>query len=99
MQTPHQNHNEKELGDSPSPFKKGDEKLSSYTNSGQIEQQQDEKEAASTKILYDLGVEWKDLDIKKFLFLGSSIYLAENALFYPFDLIRTRMQVDTKEFT
>lgn len=61
-------------------------------------QQMDTTEKAqhgeSKKPLYDLGVEWQDLDLKKFMLIGSGVYLAECAIIYPFELIKTQLQVD-----
>lgn len=45
--------------------------------------------------LYDLGVRWRDLDMKKFLVIGSAVYLTESAVIYPFELVKTRQQVTT----
>lgn len=38
------------------------------------------------------GVSWKELDVKRFLFFGTAVYMAEYALLYPLDLVRTKLQ-------
>jgi solute carrier family 25 protein 44 len=42
---------------------------------------------------YNLGIQWSELYVPKLLMIGSSIYLAESAIYYPFELVKTRMQV------
>lgn len=65
-------------------------------NDGNISLQNlNENENNEDKSLYDLGIEWKDLDLSKFMVIGSTFYLLESLLIYPFDLVRTQLQVDT----
>jgi len=54
---------------------------------------QDEK-TEKPKIHYELSVQLKDLNLPKFLGISASFYVCENLLYYPFDVIRTRLQVD-----
>jgi hypothetical protein len=44
-------------------------------------------------VQYNLGIQWSELNVNKFLMLGTSIYLAESSIYYPFELVKTRMQV------
>jgi len=41
------------------------------------------------------AIPWNDINIPRFLTLGIAISVAEEALLYPFDTIKTRLQVDT----
>jgi hypothetical protein len=44
--------------------------------------------------VYELTTALKDVNVGRFLSITSAVLLAENAVYYPFDLIRTRLQVD-----
>jgi len=44
-------------------------------------------------LLYDLGVPFEQLDPVKFLFFATLLFFTEAALYYPVDVLRTRLQV------
>mmetsp|Transcript_35707 Transcript_35707/g.57759 ORF Transcript_35707/g.57759 Transcript_35707/m.57759 type:complete len:395 (-) Transcript_35707:99-1283(-) len=52
----------------------------------------DEVKAKQPTAHFENGVQWKDLDVKKFLAIGSALYILESAVFYPLDVIKTRQQ-------
>ncbi|KAL0477661.1 mitochondrial substrate carrier family protein J [Acrasis kona] len=54
---------------------------------------QNEGNETKKKPIYNLGIQWSELNVKKFLAVGIGVYLAESAIYYPFELVKTRMQV------
>ncbi len=51
-------------------------------------------EASHTEgIRYELNVPFDQLDLKKFAFYSSLSFFAESLVYYPLDVIRTRLQV------
>ncbi len=51
-------------------------------------------EASHTEgIKYELNVPFDQLDLKKFAFYSSLSFFAESLVYYPLDVIRTRLQV------
>lgn len=43
--------------------------------------------------VYHLSTAFNELHIGKFLGLSSAVYMVENCFYYPFDVVRTRLQV------
>jgi len=50
-------------------------------------------------LLYDLGVPFEQLDPVKFLFFATLLFFTEAALYYPVDVLRTRLQVQRQHFS
>lgn len=42
---------------------------------------------------YHVSTAFSELNISKFLALSSAVYMGENLIYYPFDVVRTRLQV------
>jgi hypothetical protein len=49
--------------------------------------------AKPAHLRYDLGVPFEELDLSKFAFFSSVAFFGESLVYYPLDVIRTRLQV------
>jgi len=65
-------------------------------NAPTLSQQVNVANQADQQPHFNVGIEWRDLDIQKYAIVGSIYYTAENALVYPFKTLKTHLQVDTR---
>jgi hypothetical protein len=63
------------------------------TPTGPLPSPAQDSEAKAHSKVYQLTTAFRDLHIGKFLGLSSAVYIAENVVYYPFDVLRTRLQV------
>lgn len=55
--------------------------------------------AASSNVIYYLHVPWDQVDLGRFLFFTTASSLCEALVYYPLDLLRTRLQVQREPFS
>lgn len=54
----------------------------------------DKEEQKKPKKIYQVTSSFADLNLKKFFAYSTSLYVAENTIYYPFDVVRTKLQVE-----
>jgi hypothetical protein len=51
------------------------------------------KDSKPTEKVYHLTIPFDELHLGKFLSINAAVYFGENVIYYPFDVLRTKLQV------